>query len=83
MSRESVTLFVVFFLIIFGFGSAIIATGIYEAPEEQLTFLGSVKNIISSFKEFYVDIPVFGAVIFTSITALIAYVLYREARGGL
>ena len=83
MSRENLTLFTIFFLIIFGFGSSIVVLGLYEEPEEEKTFVGTLNNIVSSFKKFYVDIPVFGSVILTLISALGIYVLYREVRGGL
>ena len=83
MSRETLTLFTIFFLIIFGFGSAIVVSGIYEAPSEGVTIIGTISNIFKAFKEFYVEIPVFGTLIITTISVLIAYVLYREARGGL
>ena len=83
MSRESLTLFTIFFLIIFGFGSAIVLTGTYAAPSEGVSIIGTIGNIFNAFKEFYVDIPVFGTLILTSISILIAYVIYREARGGL
>ena len=83
MSRETLTLFTVFFLIIFGFGSAIVITGTYAAPSEGVTVIGTIGNIFNAFKEFYVGIPIFGTLIITAISVLIAYVLYREARGGL
>ena len=83
MSRETLTLFTIFFLIIFAFASAIILTGTYAAPSESGTIIGTIGNIFNAFKKFYVDIPVFGTVIITSISVLIAYVIYREARGGL
>ena len=83
MGRENLTLFTIFFLIIFAFGAAIVMTGAYEAPSESVTIIGTIGNIFNAFKKFYVDIPVFGTVILTSISVLIAYVLYREARGGL
>ena len=83
LSRESITLFLVFFLITFAFVSAIVISGTYEAPTEGITFLGTIGNIIDAFKKFHIDIPIFGTLIITIITALIAYVLYREARGGI
>ena len=83
MSRETLTLFTIFFLIIFSFGSAIVITGSYAAPSEGVTIIGTIGNIFNAFKDFYVDIPIFGTLIITSIAVLVAYVLYREARGGL
>ena len=75
MSRETLTLFTVFFLIIFTFGSAIVLGG----ETEDLSFWEVLHNA----KDFFVDVPLFGTIISALIIALVVYVLYREVRGGL
>ena len=75
MSRETLTLFTVFFLIIFAFGSAIVVGG----NEGELGFW----SVLYSAKNFFIDVPHFGTLIIAIVVALSVYVLYREARGGL
>ena len=75
MSRETLTLFTVFFLIIFAFGSITVLGG----PEGDFGFW----NVLYNAKNFFVDIPLFGSLIIAIVVALGVYVLYREARGGL
>ena len=75
MGRETLTIFTVFFLILFAFGSVIVlggSTGSFD-----------FWSVLNAGKNFFVDIPLFGKVISGMVMALVIYVLYREVRGGL